>query len=76
MTERPRTADEMAALPEGPAFGQTTRVIDGRTVRIPVMEPTAAYWCEDADIIGYTDQHGVRWTLGLHANGTWFRQRH
>lgn len=72
---RPRTAEEMAALPVGPEFGQTTRVIDGREARIPVMRAVQVFWSEDADILGYTDSHGQQWHLGCYADGQWFRRR-
>lgn len=72
---KPRTAEEIAALPIGPAFGVEERVIDGRTVRVPVFHGSVCVYHDEKDPIGYCDSDGVLWLLRCYADGTWFRQR-
>lgn len=74
MNKRPRTPEDMAALPIGPEFGQDERVIDGRTVRVPVMRALAASWANEDAPVGYRDADGL-WVLGQYADGQWFRRR-
>jgi hypothetical protein len=73
--DRPRTVDEIAALPIGPAFGQVTMVVNGKTLKAPVMEPVDLFWSDDDDVLGYTDSDGAAWMLGRYANGEWFKRR-
>lgn len=73
---RPKTVAEILALPEGPSFGAEDRVIDGRTVRVPIMRPIAVVpWGSDDDIVHCFDADGVAWKLGIYADGTWFKRR-
>ena len=72
--ERPRTSDDMAALPEV-GFGQEERVINGKRVLVPVAPDLVLFWSEDGDMVGYTDSDGTRWDLVKFADGSWSRQR-
>ena len=71
---RPRTAEEILALPIGPAFGTEERLIDGVLRRCPVMVPVVAVYHGPTDIISCSDDTGM-WMLGRYADGRWFRQR-
>ena len=74
MTAKPRTVDEIKALPVGPEFGMMDKVIDGKNYRVPFPRPTQATWFADDELMGYTDETGS-WSLGQYADGGWFRQR-
>ena len=72
---KPRTAEEIAALPIGPTFGTEIRVFDGKKVMVPVARPVKAIWFEEDEAQAYFDQAGVIWTLGQYDDGRWFRRR-
>jgi hypothetical protein len=71
---RPATIEEMKALPIGPAFGTTEKIIDGKKVRLPVAPQMKASFFGNGDLMGYTDETGI-WSIAQYADGTWFRQR-
>ncbi|WP_136617091.1 MULTISPECIES: hypothetical protein [Mesorhizobium] len=71
---KPTTVDELKALPIGPEFGTTQKVIDGKTYTVPVPRPTQATWFADDDLKGYADETGS-WSIGQYADGGWFRRR-
>ena len=72
---RPTTAEELLALPIGPAFGQRTTTINGKTVNVPIAPHVQAVFHGDDDLVSACDQDGNRWSLGRYASGEWFRSR-
>jgi hypothetical protein len=75
ITPKPRTAEEIAALPEGGGFGMEERLIDGVLRRVPVAPDVVVIFHEQNDVISYVDQDGTGWKLGRYADGRWFKQR-
>lgn len=74
--ERPRTADEFAALPIGPEIGTREKTMpDDSKVWVPVIRSAMTFFVSHDDPMGYTDADGVFWSLGRYADGSWFRQR-
>jgi hypothetical protein len=73
--QRPRTMEDMVALPEGPEFGQMDIIVNGRKVVIPVAPAVMTFWSEEGDPLGYRDADHVHWSLGRYADGRWYRQR-
>lgn len=76
----PKTAAEFLALPAkttgGYSFGSAMREIDGRMVRVPVLErqPVAFYVADDIPM-QCADEDGEVWRLGRYADGSWFRHQ-
>jgi hypothetical protein len=68
------TQAELDALPEDGGFGQEERVIDGRTVRVPVVETVGALFSREGEPGVVTDLHGRCWRVGW-ANGVRYKQR-
>lgn len=62
--ERPRTAEACNALPEGPAFGETQRLINGQMRRVPVAPELVAIYHGETDIISWQDANGEGWQIG------------
>lgn len=47
-----------------------------RSVRWPIPPNVVAHYVTKNDINGYRDaEHGDLWSLGLYADGSWFRKR-
>ena len=73
----PKTSEEVAALPAGPAFGarETSDPITGRKTIIPVAPDVVASWHGADDPLSYVDSDGATWTVGQYADGSFFRSR-
>jgi hypothetical protein len=72
---RPRTAHELNALPEGPAFGEGECIINGQLCRVPIAREVVAIYHDEDDIISWLGPDGERWMIGRYVDGTWFKQR-
>jgi hypothetical protein len=57
------TRDEFFALPIAERYGVVPREIDGKTVRVPVMNAMRAVWLEDDEPRGYFDDDGHGWVI-------------
>lgn len=44
-----------------------------QTIRIPLYPSVISFYSEEHDLLGYTDEAGIQWTLGRYADGQWFR---
>lgn len=75
MSEQPRTAAEILALPEGGGFGQRIEERDGKRVAIPIQDPEMCVFSEPDDVLFCADENGDYWKLGRYADGRWFRKR-
>jgi hypothetical protein len=70
-TSRPRTAEDIMALPIGPAFSTVEKIIDGKKVRVPVAPRTKVTFFGDDDIRACKDGN-TWWVIGEYADGSWF----
>jgi hypothetical protein len=68
------TQAELDALPEDGRFGEREEVIDGKRVRVPVLETVGVLWTPDDEPCMVRDIHGDYWTLGW-ANGVRYKRR-
>lgn len=73
-TDRPRTVDELFALP-GVGFGSVDRLVNGTLIRVPVAPDIVSFWSEPADILMGVDAAGVRWKLAQLSTGHWCKLR-
>lgn len=74
------TLEQLQALPEMEGFGRETRIIDGKTVEVPVMpRQPVAFYVDDTTPMQWLESDGadgaVVWRLGQYADGTWFKRR-
>jgi hypothetical protein len=72
---RPRTVDEILALPIGPAFGIDERLIDGVVRLVLVVPEVVAVFHGEHDVMMCADATGTTWILARYADGRWFRRR-
>jgi hypothetical protein len=68
------TQAELDALPTMGGFGMEQRVIDGKTVNVPVMEPVYVLWTEPDEPCAVVDSDGTRWRIGWY-QGTRYKVR-
>ena len=51
-------------------------VVEGiKSIRIPEIKPVLTDFLDDDDVITFADADGVRWSVGLYADGTYYKQR-
>ena len=69
--------EEVMALPEGGGgFGMEQRVIDGKTVNVPVlMRQPVAFYVDDTTPMTWQEADGTYWRLGRYQDGEWFKRR-
>ena len=70
----PKTADELLALPIGPAFGSEERIIDGRLRIVPIAQAMRAFVIADDMALLAVDAAGDRWSVGQYADGNYYRR--
>lgn len=70
---RPKTAEEIATLPEA-GFGQESRVINGKRIAVPFVEETLIV-SDDGGPMNYVDHDGRTWWLRQFPDGRYCRSR-
>ena len=76
MNERPKNAEQLLALPEGPEFGvaEFGPVAGSGPFKVPVAPQLIAFYSGPDDVLSATDAWGYRWKLGRYSDGRWFRR--
>ena len=86
MNKKPKTVEEILALPEGSACTQRTITIDtpelaaeygrklGDTVHIPIACKASVVLVEEDDFMFVRDSEGFPWRLAIYDN-EWYRER-
>jgi hypothetical protein len=74
-TSRPRTAEDIMALPVGPAFSFKDKIIDGKRWQIPVAPALKASFFGGDDLMAAKAEDGQWWSIGEYADGSWYRHR-